>query len=509
MGPPPDSSADPEPVAAEASLEAAAPTRRAPGLDGLITATFALAGFGFGLQRLFDNSFLWHLRTGELILDSGGIPRVDPYSFTASGTSWVDQSWLVQVAYAALDRTVGPWGIRLLGAVAGALLMVLLFRLALRFAGETWRAAGLTLVAVLTIRELWTVRPLAFGLVAFVGLVWIVEVRESWVRRHVVVVLPVLFWLWVNAHGSFALGFVYLLLHFVGNWWDGHRPWDGEDRRLLIAAGISSVVVFVTPLGYRLALFPLRVLDRGDMFRQVTEWASPDFREPAGMVFGLWLAVLVVVMARGRHRVSRRDLLVTLPFVLLALWARRNVAVAPIVTLPIAARAVAVPRRLRSPLAPVPAWAFACVLAVAAVVLTTNAAAEDDFDLEFYPVEAVDHLDEEGLLGSNVFTTDSWAGYLIWRSWPDQLVYMDDRVDMYPREVFDDYNEVSDVGEGWSDVLDRRDIEVVVWPTERALNQVLEVSPQWTLAYEDDTARVYEREPDEREPDERGEAADR
>lgn len=468
---------------------------RVPGFDALITTAFALAGFGFGLQRLFDNSFLWHLRTGELILDTGGIPRVDPYSYTAEGTDWVVQSWLAEVVYAVLDRAVGPIGIRLLGAAAGALLMVLLFRLALRLAGETWRAAGLTLVAVFAIRQLWTVRPLAFGLLAFAALVWAVEIRGSWVRRHVLIVLPVLFWLWVNVHGSFALGFLYLALHFVGEWIDGERPWEGAQRRLLEATAISSVVIFLTPLGYKLVLFPLRVMDRSDIFRNVVEWASPNFRESTGVFFALWLALLVVVMARGRNRVTRRDLIVALPFLLLALWARRNIAVVPLVTLPIAARAVAVNTTARrSTLSPVAGWGFAAVLAVAFVALTASAVAEDDFDLDIYPVEATMFLEEEGRTGEKIYTTDVWSGYLIARSWPEQQVFMDDRFDMYPRAVYDDYVEVIHVGEDWSEVLDRREVEVVMVPTGEAVNQVLDLSPEWSLVFEDERANVYERD---------------
>lgn len=466
-----------------------------PGFDALITVVFALAGFGFGLQRLFDNSFLWHLRTGELILDTGGIPRVDPYSYTAEGTGWVVQSWLAEVVYAGLDRAFGPIGIRLLGAVAGALLMVLLFRLALRLARETWRAAGLTLVAVFAIRQLWTVRPLAFGLLAFAVLVWVVEIRGSWVRRHVLVVLPVLFWLWVNVHGSFALGFLYLALHFVGTWLDGERPWEGAQRRLLEASAISAVVIFLTPLGYKLVLFPMRVMERSDIFRNVVEWASPNFRESTGLFFALWLAVLVVVLARGRNRITRRDLIVALPFLLLALWARRNIAVVPLVTLPIAARAVAVqvPAR-RSSLSPLAGWGFAAVLGAAFVALTLSAVAEDDYDLDIYPVDAVSFLDDEALTGSRIYTTDVWSGYLIARSWPDQQVFMDDRFDMYPRDVYDDYVEVIHVGEDWSEVLDRRDVDVVMVPVGEPLNQVLDESPAWTRVFDDDTAKVYERD---------------
>ena len=51
--------------------------------------------------------------------------------------------------------------------------------------------------------------------------------------------------------------------------------------------------------------------------------------------------MFLVALSRGRHRVTRRDLVVTVPMLLLALWAVRNVAVAPLIGLPVVARAFA------------------------------------------------------------------------------------------------------------------------------------------------------------------------
>src|SRR5687767_4410692 len=104
---------------------------RPPGLDFLFTAVFALFGFGVGIERLSDNSFFIHLVTGRYILDHG-IPREDSYSFTATGTKFVAQSWLAELLYGVLERSFGPFGIRLLGALTGAAITVLAFRLALR-----------------------------------------------------------------------------------------------------------------------------------------------------------------------------------------------------------------------------------------------------------------------------------------------------------------------------------------------------------------------------------------
>src|SRR5688572_10571043 len=64
------------------------------------------------------------------------------------------------------------------------------------------------------------------------------------------------------------------------------------------------------------------------------------------MAFALWLVVTIGALARGSVRASRRDVLVASVFVLLGFWARRNLLLVPVVTLPVVARAWALPRLL-------------------------------------------------------------------------------------------------------------------------------------------------------------------
>src|SRR3954462_12031595 len=93
-----------------------------PTLDTLFTALFALAGWLVGLRRLGDNSFLWHLRTGRVILDHG-VPHNDIYSFSEPGTKWIAQAGGPQLAYGIADRLASGFGIRVLVAITGAVLV--------------------------------------------------------------------------------------------------------------------------------------------------------------------------------------------------------------------------------------------------------------------------------------------------------------------------------------------------------------------------------------------------
>lgn len=465
---------------------------RPPGLDFLFTVVFAVFGLGVGIERLSDNSFYTHLATGRWILDHG-IPRHDMYSFTAPGSKWVAQSWLAEVLYAQVDRSFGAFGIRVLCALTGMAITVLVFRLALRLTRERVRAALISIAALAGLYTLWSERPLLFGVLFLVILLWIVEVPDCLVARRPVIALPVLFWLWANIHGSFALGFAYLGLHVLGRWLDGHRPWEGRERQLVVGSVVAFAVTFLNPYGPSLVFFPVDLMARGGVLKDVIEWMSPDFHTVRGQAYLLWIAVFVVVLARAPRRVSRRDLVVTIPFLLLGLWALRNVALAPLVGLPVVARALAVDPEVaeakrrheqRSPIG----WAFGVVLVLVAFALVVRAAGQPDFVESAYPVKAMNALEAQGLLGRNLLLDDGDAAYPELAYGPGvQPVFLDDRYDMYPPAVIDEFMLVSRGEPGWQTVLERRDVETIIWDKGRVLVQLLEQSGDWTEIHRDKT----------------------
>jgi hypothetical protein len=464
---------------------------RAPGLELVFTVLFVLAGWWVGIRQLADNSFFWHLRTGQYMLDHG-VPHGDIFSYTTPGTRWVAQSWLAELTYGVLDRTFGAFGIRVLVALTGAAITLLSYRLARRLAGDRVRAALVTLVAYLATFVVFSERPLSLGLLLALVVVWIVEVPDSRIARRPLLALPIVFWLWANVHGSFALGVVYIGLHVLGRALDGDRPWRGRERDLVAGTFVGLVVSLANPYGPGLLLFPVQLMSRGRVLSQVVEWRSPDFRTPVGMAFGAWLVVLIGALALSSRRPTRRDVVIALPFVLLALWAERNIGLAVLFTLPIAARAVATTRPRpdsRSPASAVALFVVVSLLAVSGV----GAAGQPDFQVRGYPSEAMTYLDSHNLLGRRLFTTDAWAGYTILRFWPQQHVFMDDRYDTYPERLVDDYTEVARGLPNWDRVLDRYRVQVVVWQPDRALSQLLAQSSHWRRVHRDHNAVVYVR----------------
>ena len=461
-------------------------------MAALITALFGVGGFALGSGSLGDNSFLWHLRTGKLILDHG-IPHRDPYSFTAAGTRWIAQSWLVELMYGALSRSIGDFGIRIAVGLASACVAVTLFRLALHATGDRVRALALAIPALACTYTVRSERPLMFGLVLLGLLVFTVEVPGSWLGRHPRVVIPALMWLWVNVHGTFSLGFLYLLVYFLAVRLDGGSPFEGRTRELVIGTAIAAVLVFVNPYGPSLVLFPAALMGRNHVLHNVGEWLAVDVHTITGQLYAVWIVITLVAFARSKPR--RGDILMSVVFLLLGWWAVRNIAIAVAVTIPIVGRccrpATEPSREQRAATA---SPLLVVLVALVGLMLVARSVSAPDFELKpRYPVATLAALESEHRLGGRMLTTDAWAGYVIYKYWPQQHVFFDDRYDMYPVRMVDAYDKVLDLQPGWDRVLDQYRINIIVWPKNGALVQALAHLPDWTELRHDKVATVFVR----------------
>lgn len=450
---------------------------RAPSIESLFVATFTLLGLRLGLRRLGDNSLFLHARTGIDMVRTGSIPRVDPYSFTARGRPWVVQSWLPEATYGVAHRLAGFTAIRLEHGFLYALLAWLLARRA-----RTGSPARTALAAALALGvgvAYWSPRPLAFGLVAFAVTVTIVEERRSpWLLVPVV-------WVWVNSHGSFPLGATWLVLVAVGQWLDGRR--EAAPRRPPVLPWLAAFLAglaasLVNPLGPRLLVFPLTLLEKREAFRHVVEWRPLDLGSPTGLFSLAVLIAAVGVLVRARQRLGWHDLLPAGALVLLGLLAQRNLPVAAVALAPVLGRALQAPEGAASGAATGEAAPLHMVLAgllgALALLFAAGVVREPPLDLQGYPVKALELAREQGPL-RRLVTDDVAAGYVILVHGRHAGVFIDDRVDLYPVRVTADYLRLADGHPRAADILDRYGADVVVWEAKRPLVRQMEGTGAW------------------------------
>ena len=432
-------------------------------------------GLALGLIPLNDNSFLSHVATGRLILESG-IPGSDPFSFTANGEPWVVQSWLASLAYGVLDQLWGPGGLLALKAVLVVTLSLLVVRLS-RPAHEVIGRSVVIAIALSVGSGVWTERPLLFGLVFLGSLLVLVhgDLDPRWAA-------PIM-WLWANTHGSFPLGLVALACLAAGTRLD--RAPAERELRVLRWAVAGTLLAAVNPLGPKLLVFPLHMLNRTEQLRSIIEWQAPGFVDWWQRLFLLQVLLAIVLLVR---KPSWRAALPLVVFVAAALLAMRNIPVASLVLLPAMATGLrglgTIGSDRRSPVTSLAAAALAALAVLLAVAATGRPAVE----LAAYPVEELAWLEDQGLLGadSRVVVEDYVGNLRSLRDGADARVFIDDRFDMYPADVVEDFLTLRRGRPGWAEVLERREATAVLWDAELPLASLLEVSPDWRIVQRSD-----------------------
>jgi hypothetical protein len=434
------------------------------------------AGWVVGLRSLSDNSFFTHLATGRIMLDTGSVPSVDPYTFTALGEPWVVQSWLASLLYATVEAVAGAPGLRVLMGATAATVTALAWRLT-RPAASLIARLLLGIVFVAASAELWAERPLMLGLVAMACTVLAGEgvLDPRW--------LAPCGWLWVNAHGSFPLGLAYLAVVALGSRVDGDLP--RTELRAVRWLGLGVVAGAVGPLGPKVLVFPVELLGRQDLLSHVIEWQPPTFDSFSQRAFLIQLVLAVFLLVR---RPSYRHGLVLGVFAAAALLGARNVTIASLVLLPGMAAGVpevgALRGRDRAPLGGM----LAAVGVAVAMIFGAARLGQRDFDLRMYPIDALAFLNQSGVvLRDHHLAAPDVVGNVVELVYgPAGVVFYDDRFDMFPSDVSEANLGLVELGPGVRSNLERYEIELVTWGRTDALGQLLAVDPDWRTLYTDD-----------------------
>ncbi len=107
------------------------------------------------------------------------------------------------------------------------------------------------------------------------------------------------------------------------------------------------------------------------------------------------------------------------------------------------------------------------------------------------PVKAVEYLRAHP--GGRLFNEMGYGSYLIW-ALPEQKVFVDPRVELYPYELWLDYIRISRAAR-YNELLRRYGIDRVLIDKvlQEELVRALEEDPQWEKEYEDERAQVWRR----------------
>jgi hypothetical protein len=527
-----------------------------PSVGDLIFAALLglLAYTTLSVRLLGDAGIGWHIRTGQMILATHAIPRVDPFSATAfsatTGRAWFAWEWLYDVLVGWLDSAVGLNGVVLFTALVIAAVFAWTFRLLLRRGTNILLALLLVLLAASAAMIHFLARPHVVSWLFTVAWFWILDSSETGCasdsksfatsesnrrRGWMLWLLPPLMLVWVNVHGGFVVGFALLAIYWCSAAWQWLRPsgdrFDdilrkiraGQLLRVLTLTGIlSGLATLVNPYGFQLHVHIYRYLTNRFLIDHINEFQSPNFHYVAQKCFaGLLLLTLVALAAKkreaGRVRVSQA--LIILFAVYSGLYASRNIPVSSLLLILVIApwlseamdrfsfrrmgergfsspqslqRMEAVEFSLRGHLWPIAMVLLTCWIAAHGGKLGAKPLMDAHFDATRFPAAAVDYLTKEDVQGPLV-SPDDWGGYLIYRLYPRVRMVIDDRHDFYGEQFLKSYLKMVNAEPGWQDFLQQSRAHCVVVPKDSALANLLEETAGWKAIYSDEVATVFVR----------------
>jgi hypothetical protein len=479
--------------------------------------------------RLLD--FWWHLKVGEVIATSGHIPRVDLFSFTRAGTTFLHHDWLAEVLYHLVYRAGGPP----LEIGFNALLLLLAFAPILHLclhSSSTVRLASLcSIVAALSLGWHSNVRPQVFSFLLFAWFYWVLwAYLEGWCDR--LWTLPLLMVLWVNLHGAYVLGLALMGVVLAG---------EALRRATLAAQGgaqpaaklakLALVFLFVllactlNPEGPGVFAYVRQLQVDRSVQLFVREWQVPEITDSGDLInFFAPFFFALLLLSYARRRFSPTEFALFLTFAALGLTARRHGIWFTLIVTPMLARHSArlqipglthAPRPEARPPAlpgssPQPAahqalprlltWLILVCLLLFTFVLAPWTRPHlgvhrlrPQLLEEGTPVEAMDYIAEQQVVG-NIFHPQAYGDYLIWRLWPQQRSFIDGRVHLFDASFWAEYL-LTFRDEHWESRLANYDIQYLLLPKgdqmAGAMISDAHASPNWRVLYEDDKSILF------------------
>lgn len=484
------------------------PIIMAAALLGLIIA--------IGATRIANFDIWWHLKTGSLIWEMKSIPSHDPFSYTASGAPWFNHEWLFELIAWFIYSKWGLAALTMLKLAATAGIAYVSFRSIVLLTSSPSVALWGTVLLLWSLADRIMARPFIITLL-FTGIFCLQLHRFAAGRKRSLWEFVPLTLIWVNCHGGGLMAPMIVLAYALGESIQvrlhGPEPIPaGRRRHLWIVGLITLAACAVTPLGPMALLFPLKHFQMGTILSRTQEWLP--ILDPrldllmSQIILRVTLAATLISYIINRRGARMSHLLLTTLTCLMVLKGQRFGSHFMIVNLPIMFfNLKACFMRLKA--SPMASWVqliAVATLSLCAVTFGVPLVVKGEWSkrmgfgamVQFAPAPMVNFLDEHKI-GGRVFNDMAIGGYLIFRRWPQERVFIDGRTPVYGDEFYRRYIEAFHLAHHFEKLNREYRFDYLVFKAKdawelRHVHKYLWKHPKWRLVYMNCDGIVYLRQ---------------
>ncbi len=468
----------------------------------MIASLLAVLGVLTVRGRFDDPDLWWHLKYGQIIWTTHHIPTTDTLSWTTHHHATIPHEWLAQTLIYAAYRLAGYSGLMLWLCLASSALLIAGYALCSLYSGNA-KVSFLGALAIwLFATSGLSIRPQLIGYILLILEMLLLHLGRARNPRWFLM-LPPLFALWVNCHGSFFLGILLATVLLFTSYLNlragllSASPWEPRRRRTL-RMGPPALAGRALPQSRRRPPGRLpapALLQSAGQRRQCAGVAAPRTHRPARAgTAGGRLRHCAPAHRPQVAAIRRRSCLLLALGTWLAMNHRRMVFVFGILAAPILCRLLAdtwenyeAERDRPLPnLVLIVISLFVCCLAFPSRQSLAMQVAQQS------PVKAVEFLQSHNL-GSRMLNDYGYGGYLIWAA-PQYPVFVDGRTDIFEwTGVLQDYGRWAMLQSPPHDLLDKYHIDFCLLEKNSPMAFVLPLMPDWKLVYSDDNSIIFQR----------------
>jgi hypothetical protein len=472
----------------------------------LSIAALVFTGVAFTTGRLLMLDTYASLTAGRLI-SQHGLPRIETLTWAAHGKPWIDQQWLGQWFYYQAYRVGGYPAVGALSALCIALAFGLLAAYMLHRGVSPVRTLIWTVIAygVCELNTLTRTQSFAYPLFVLTLIVILDDDRERRFGKRMRL-LPIVFLLWANLHGSVLLAAPIAVVYCL--WAAAHNRRAAQRRSMvcyLLLALCLPLAVVTTPYGLTIIDYYRSVLANPVLTARVSEWQPATF---SGVSTQFVIVLLATVAALGfaygrNYRPPLMMVAITCTLAAAGAHAVRyqvwfafaaTILIADVMNATSSADDSQLLRRITGRV--IPALAVVGVVAGLAVLLTTPRARFEQLSqpgpMNATAAYATAHPSEK------IMAADITASALLWTHQEvSGRVGFDARYEIYRQPQLEAYTDWVAGSKGrpeWSRVLTGYDIVVASTLLRENVIDRMRTLPGWRQIYSDDDGAVFVRD---------------
>ena len=272
----------------------------------LLLLPLVLSGLRNREGMLGDPDIWWHLANARILCESHHFIQIEPYSFTVAGQRWVDPEWLSELPYWFGFKTWGLVGIYFFAWLGVSLNVLFVYWRSYKTAKNAAVALWISALGFVLMWVNANARTILFGYLAMSAELAILEAVERGHRR-ILWLLPPLFCIWINLHGSWIIGVALLVLYIASGLFNVNagifqqKAFAAEQRNRLLLVFIASLaLLFVNPYGWRLVWNPFDMAFNQTLnIANVIEWQPLNLDWIVGKA--ALIAIGLTVFANAMH----------------------------------------------------------------------------------------------------------------------------------------------------------------------------------------------------------------